>query len=203
MRARQRSIGELEAKSSTLRAFESAFIPGLLQTPEYARYLLAESSAFHGTPCDLDRSVRARMQRQQVLYARGKRFHFVVTEAALRHLVCPQQVLVAQLDRLLPLSVLPGVQFGVIPFTARYAFTPTHGFWIHDDRLVLVETIAAELRLTDDQEVRTYVRAFEHLAASARYGRDARSVVISVLDDLAAEEKLPCPPSMEELRHAP
>jgi len=55
-----------------------------VQTPEYARYRLAISPEEIGAADDLDEAVAARMQRQQVLYRNGGRFHFMITEAVLR-----------------------------------------------------------------------------------------------------------------------
>ena len=75
-------------------------MPGLLQTPEYARYRLSESLEEIGAADDVDEAVGARMQRQQVLYRPGKRFNFVITEAVLRYRLCPPEALAGQLDRL-------------------------------------------------------------------------------------------------------
>src|ERR687884_1013405 len=56
----------LEAAAQILRTYETHFIPGLLQTPDYARAVLAS-----GMPpprgADLERGVRLRMTRQRVL----------------------------------------------------------------------------------------------------------------------------------------
>ncbi|MCA1672296.1 MAG: DUF5753 domain-containing protein, partial [Actinobacteria bacterium] len=52
----------------------------------------------------MDDAVAARMQRQQVLYRTGKRFHFLIAESALRTRLCPPEVMIGQLDRLVALS---------------------------------------------------------------------------------------------------
>ncbi|MGH3984004.1 MAG: Scr1 family TA system antitoxin-like transcriptional regulator [Pseudonocardiaceae bacterium] len=79
--------------------------------------------SFHGGAPDIDAAVRARMQRQEYLYDPGKHFRFLVTEAALRYLVCPPATLRAQLDRLVVLSGLDTVELAVLPFEARL---PSH-----------------------------------------------------------------------------
>lgn len=185
MRARQQSIADLETRSQTIRAFASTIVPGLLQTPDYARTLMAESIEFHEVPDDLDQAVHARMRRQEILYQQGKQLHFVITESALRHRVCDRDVLVGQLDRLLPLSTMRNVRFGIIPFDTRYRFAPPHEFWLFDSQMVLVETVAAELRLNRPEEITTYRRAFDRLAATASYGGEARQVVGRVMDGLS------------------
>jgi transcriptional regulator with XRE-family HTH domain len=184
MRKRQQSIGELEAESSLLRGFQTMFVPGLLQTPEYARALMADSMEFHEVTNDLDEAIAARMRRQDVLYRSGKLFHFVITEAVIRYRFCPADALAAQLDRLVSVSGLKNVRLGVIPFDAAYRFAPHHGFVMYDRRMVLVETIAAELSLTQPQEIAKYAKAFNSLAASAVYEGDARRLIVRVLDAL-------------------
>jgi len=184
LRRRQQSIGDLEAETALLRGFQTMFVPGLLQTPEYARALMTDSMEFHEVTNDLDEAIAARMRRQDVLYRSGKLFHFVITEAVMRYRFCPADVLAAQLDRLVSVSGLRNVRFGVIPFDARYGFVPHHGFVMYDRRLVLVETIAAELSLTQPQEITKYEKAFNGLAASAVYDGDARRLIVKVLDEL-------------------
>lgn len=183
LRARQQSIAEVEARAASIRGFECTFVPGLLQTPEYARALITESIEFYAVPDDTDAAVQARMQRQEVLYRTGRQFHIVISEAVLRYRFCPPDVLAGQLDRLMTLSSLRNVKFGIIPFSAEYRFSPPHGFWIYDDEVVLVETISAELTLTQPQEISQHLKAFERLAAVAAYGSAARRVVMRVLDE--------------------
>ncbi|NRQ40065.1 helix-turn-helix transcriptional regulator [Nonomuraea sp. NN258] len=183
--ARQQTSIILETQAAHIRAFETTVIPGLLQTPDYARHRLAQSIARHGLPDDLDEGVRVRMQRQEVLYQRGKRLHFVMTEAALRYRLCPPEVMAGQLDRLIALCSMSTIHVGVIGFGAELSESPKHGFWIFDDQRVLVETISAELTLTQPQEIALYVQVFDRLAAGASYGAEARQVVTRVLDDLS------------------
>src|SRR6266498_5415335 len=91
-------------------------VPGLLQTAEYARARFAQGVRLHKVPDDVDEAVRLRVQRQEILYRPDKRFHFVLTEAALRNRLCPVDVMLAQLDRLVALSALRNVRLGIIPF---------------------------------------------------------------------------------------
>ncbi len=185
MTAFQLNFGEMEAEAAAIRNFENVLISGLLQTPEYARYRLAEGVDRSGAH-DLDEAVAARMQRQQVLYRRDKKFHFVLTEAALRYRVCPPDVMAGQLDRLVTLSGMPTLRFGVIPFEVEYPVGPLHGFWIFDDRAVMVENFTASLNVTQPGEVASYLKIFDQLAEIAHYGSQARAIVTRALDDLTA-----------------
>ncbi|MFI9275141.1 Scr1 family TA system antitoxin-like transcriptional regulator [Kitasatospora sp. NPDC052896] len=82
-RVRQEDAVTETKRTGTIRAFESARIPGLLQTADYARSILTMSSLFLGTPRDTEDAVRARMQRQEALWQPGRSFFFLVWEAAL------------------------------------------------------------------------------------------------------------------------
>ena len=186
MSAQQRAFSELEDETALVRNFENVFVPGLLQTPEYARYRLAEGVEYDGAPDDLDEAVGARMQRQQILYRTGRRFHFVITEAVLRYRLCPPEVMLGQLDRLVTLSTMPTIRFGVIPFEAKLPLAPVHGFWLMDERVVGVENFTASQNLTQVSEVSAYVRIFEQFASAARYDSEARAVTTRALADLSA-----------------
>jgi transcriptional regulator with XRE-family HTH domain len=186
MSAQQRAFSELEDETALVRNFENVFVPGLLQTPEYARSRLAEGVEYDGAPDDLDEAVGVRMQRQQILYRTGKRFHFVITEAVLRYRLCPPEVMLGQLDRLVTLSTMPTIRFGVIPFEAKLPLAPVHGFWLMDERVVIVENFTASQNLTQVSEVSAYVRIFDQFASAARYDSDARSITTRALADLSA-----------------
>ena len=185
LKPHQQEIAELDAKTRLFRAFEPTFIPGLLQTPAYARSRFTQSIAVFKVRNDIDEAVRARVQRQEILYRPDKRFHFVLTEAALRYRLCPPEVMLGQLDRLVSFSALPNVKLGIIGFETAYVVAPAHGFWLLDNDRVMVETFSAELNLAQPQERALYSGIFDSLAAVASYSRAARTIINRVIDDLA------------------
>ncbi|GGZ15490.1 transcriptional regulator [Streptomyces inusitatus] len=187
LKPHQRELISWDQRTRLFRAFEATVIPGLLQTPEYARARFAEGARRLNLPHDIDEAVKERVRRQEILYRSDKRFHFVLTEAALRFRLCAPGAMLGQLDRLVSLSQLPHVRFGIIGFETQYVISPWHGFWIYDNERVLVETLSAELDLRQPQEVRLYGSAFERLAAVADYGRAARAIINRVIEDLAPE----------------
>jgi transcriptional regulator with XRE-family HTH domain len=187
LRPHQDEIAGLDAKTRLFRAFEPTFIPGLLQTAEYARARFAQSITVFKVPNDIDEAVRARVRRQEMLYRPDKRFHFVLTEATLRYRLCPPEVMLGQLDRLVTFAALPNVRLGIIGFETAYVVAPAHGFWLLDNDRVMVETFSAELNLAQPQEIELYNSIFDQLAAVASYGRAARAIVTRVVDDLAPE----------------
>jgi len=139
-------------------------------------------------PNDINEAVEARMRRQDILYRPEKRFHFILTEAALRYRLCPPEVMLGQLDRLISMAAVPNVKLGIIGFETAYVVAPAHGFWLLDEDRVMVETFSAELNLAQPQEISLYSSVFESLAAVASYGRSARAIITRVIDDLAPDE---------------
>nr|MDT0657255.1 helix-turn-helix transcriptional regulator [Micromonospora sp. DSM 115978] len=187
MKSHQASLAQQDEKTRLYRGFENTVIPGLIQTPDYARARFAQVVMVHKTPNDINDAVRARMQRQEMLYRPDKRFHFVLTEAALRYRLVSVDVMLAQLDRLIALTSLRNVRLGVIDFKTQYVTDPRHGFWLLDTELVRIETYSAELNLRQPQEIELYSRVFEQLASVASYGGSARATITRVMQDLAEE----------------
>lgn len=181
----QTQTARREETTELLRIFEPTFVPGLLQTPEYARHRFAEVTHKFGHRQDVDAAVAERMRRQEILYRPGKRFHMVVTEAVLHYALCPLEVMLGQVDRMISLSMLPSVRLGIIPFETRYTIAPAHGFWIHDADLVQVETFSAGLNLAQPGEVELYTNVFESLALDADYDRKARTLLTKTVEAIA------------------
>lgn len=166
-----------QANSTVLRAWESAWIVGILQTPDYARAVLTRSAELHKSPRDTEEAVRARMKRQELLYSGGRRYQIILWEPVLRALICPPAVLAVQLDRLTGLIGLDTVDLGIVPLSASLKVPPGVGFWIYDDRQVVTETWHAELWLDDVDSVATYLRTWKTLKESAVYGSDAHNLI--------------------------
>jgi transcriptional regulator with XRE-family HTH domain len=187
MRHHQVTLSQIDEKTKLYRGFENTVIPGLAQTPDYARALFARFVHLHKVPNDINEAVKQRMQRQEMLYRSDKRFHFVITEAVLRYRLASLDIMLGQLDRLMALSSMRNVKLGIIDFTTQFVMDPRHGFWLLDDELVRVETYSAELNLRQPQEIELYISIFEQHAAVARYGAPARAIISCAIQDLADE----------------
>lgn len=176
-RARQEVAIQETAATQTIRGLEVSRIPGLFQTPEYARAIFDANAEFRGIPSTSEAAVEARIRRQESLYEPGKTFRFLVCEAALYHRSCAADVMAEQLDRLYNIVGLRSVELGIIPFGVQLRRTAPHAYWIYDQRLVIVETISEELWLTGEDDIRLYERAWDWLAESAEYGAPARRLI--------------------------
>ncbi|MCX4746816.1 helix-turn-helix domain-containing protein [Kitasatospora sp. NBC_01287] len=109
-----------EAKAVELRNFETSCVPGLLQTPAYARALMGNWAAWRSprddTPDTLEEALALRLERQQILTSDTPAFaFFVIDEGALLRPVGGQEVMREQLDRLEAAAELPNVVLQVAP----------------------------------------------------------------------------------------
>jgi hypothetical protein len=90
-------------------------VSGMLQTADYARHVFLRYAEHQNSVRDTEEAVSSRMKRQEWLYRPGKRLHVLMWEAALRTLICPPQVLAAQLDRLAGVIGMDTVILGIVP----------------------------------------------------------------------------------------
>ncbi|GAA0366372.1 helix-turn-helix domain-containing protein [Actinoallomurus spadix] len=109
----------LEQAASVIRTYEVQFVPGLLQTPDYARAVIR--LAHRDQPeAVIDRRVGLRMKRQRLLLQRPNppKLWAVIDEAALRRPIGGAATMRAQLRHLLEIAELPNVTVEVMPFSA-------------------------------------------------------------------------------------
>lgn len=177
----QHGLTKLEAETRLMRIYQPYVVPGILQTAEYAEAILRQAIEFYSIPDDLDDGISARLERQQILYRRGHRFHILIAEQVLSTDVADDDVMVGQLDRLLAVMGLPRVAFGIVPANA-YCPAPSMNFVMYDARTVLVEGITAELTITQPREIAIYGRTFDALAKLAATGEQARGLIRRALD---------------------
>lgn len=186
-RARQTASVALDRRTRMLRVFESMCVPGLLQTADYAWHMMRPGAVLHSAPDDLGAGVRTRMERQRILDEPDRRFDFVLWEPALWMRPCPAAVMAAQLDHIAALIARGRGDIGVVPRDIRLCALPAHGFWIFDDDRILVETIGAELCLTDDDAITPYRKVFAELSKAAVRGPAALRIVARIRHELAGE----------------
>jgi transcriptional regulator with XRE-family HTH domain len=174
----------LYEQTSVFRIYEHNVIPGLFQTADYSAAMLSFWIDFLETPNDLDEAVAVRMERQRVLYQRGKRFVAVLEEQALRTWFGDAATQAGQLDRLLAVMSLPNVSVGIVPLMTGRPAVASAGFWVFDNSLVALETPTASIEVTRPHEIELYGRMFERLQVAAVYGKAARALIARTLDEL-------------------
>ncbi|WP_330232456.1 helix-turn-helix domain-containing protein [Nocardia sp. NBC_00508] len=177
----QQLYAKLEAEAKVVRNYDPQIIPGLLQTADYAEAKLRSVIEFYQLPNDIDAGVSKRMERQQVLYQRDHRFHFIISERSLYTTVGGDDVMVGQLDRLHSIIGMPRVTLGIVPLMAN-AQVVLENFTMFDKRMVKVEGHTAEITITQPREIALYGRAFDVLARQSATGDKARDLIRGALD---------------------
>jgi len=179
----------LEAAASMIRTYELQFVPGLLQSEEYARAVIMLGHA--GVPtAELSRRVELRMTRQHVLTRpHPVRLWAVVDEAALRRPIGGADVMRGQLEHLMTMTKLPHVTLQVIPFQAGGHAASGGAFSIlrfPDQQLpdvVYTEQLTSALYLDRREDVDSYLEAMERLCVDA----DPPSRTHDILDEILNE----------------
>ncbi|MFE9874364.1 helix-turn-helix domain-containing protein [Micromonospora sp. NPDC005686] len=162
-----------EAEARSVRNYESLFVPGLLQTENYARAVIRGVLPL-ATDADVQARVEARMQRQESLRkTEPLRLWAILDEAVLHRLTGGPAVMAQQLDALVTAAGQPHVTLQVIPFTTGAHAGMPGSFVVMDfpdpadPALVYVDSMAGDLFLEREADVRRYTSTFEHLRATA------------------------------------
>jgi transcriptional regulator with XRE-family HTH domain len=162
-----------EAEARSLLNYESLFIPGLLQTEDYARVALQRGNPT-ATKEEIQHLVEARMNRQALL-ARNPplRLWTIIDEAALRRPVGGHSVIGAQLEHLAESAELPHVTLQVLPYevgghpgmAGAFAILQFDDPFAND--VVYIESQAGDLFIESKDGITRFSAIFEHLRALA------------------------------------
>ena len=162
----------LEAEAAGISYYQSAIVPGLMQTPGYAR-AMAAASIPRVTPERIDELIEVRRMRQRLLAQNPPvRLDVVLDEAVLRRAVGGAVVMSEQLERLIELASQPNVLMQVIPYAVGAHPAMDSTFNILDfagsvPRVVYVEGLVGWLYLERPQDVTRYLQVFKHLCSVA------------------------------------
>jgi transcriptional regulator with XRE-family HTH domain len=174
----------LEAAATSISGYMSSVIPGILQTPAYARAM--HEGGFQDYSDDrIDEHVEVRMRRQARLTGeRPLSLTVVLDEAVLHRAVGGPAVMAAQLDHLVTVSNLPQIEIQVIPFDngAHPAMESNFNILVFDSDasdVVYVEGLIGQLYLDRQQDLKRYWQVFERLRNIALNPRDSRKLIAS------------------------
>ncbi|PWR04930.1 transcriptional regulator [Micromonospora acroterricola] len=180
----------LEAAAALIRSYEVQFVPGLLQTREYARAVVLLGHGAAG-PLEIDRRVALRMQRQQLLHREHPpQLWAVVDEAALRRPIGGAEVMRGQLTALIEATKSPNVRLQVIPFAAGGHAAAGGAFTIlrfGDQELpdiVYIEQLTSAIYLDKRDDLDYYAVAMERLCVEAEPPERTPEILNQLLDEL-------------------
>lgn len=180
----------LEAAAALIRSYEVQFVPGLLQTREYARAVVMLGHGAAGA-AEIDRRVGLRMQRQQILYRPDAPLLWaVVDEAALRRPIGGPEVMRGQLSALVAATKVPNIRLQVVPFDAGGHAAAGGAFSIlrFGDQdlpdIVYIEQLTSAIYLDKRDDVDHYAAAMERLCVEAEPPERTPDILTRILDDL-------------------
>ncbi|WP_434587831.1 helix-turn-helix domain-containing protein [Streptomyces sp. A5-4] len=184
-----RDFISLESQASSARTLENTVVPGLLQTPDYARAVTR--AALYDLPAEKVNSlVEVRLARQEVLRADDPlKLSAVLDEAVLRRQVGGGGTMTRQLRQLLEMAVLPHVCLQVVPFAAGEHIGLTGPFVIFsfpniaDLDVVVIDHLTSSLYLERKEDLRAYSAAFGTLQAQAHSPEDSLHLIRGIRHD--------------------
>ena len=181
-----------ENKAVTIDAFEATFVPGLLQTGDYARAVI--SSNVNAPPEELEERVAARLARRS-LFSRERpaRFTFYVHEFVLRLPVGGAAVMSEQLHHLLRMSTRSYLTLRVVPASLGAYAAMTGAFTLMEftefKPVIYLESETSSLFLEKREEIAAYQHILEALADAALDERESRELIASLATELSADGK--------------
>jgi hypothetical protein len=174
----------LEGAASLIRSYEPHFIPGLLQTEDYARAILRTGSLGQIRPDEIERHVALRMERQTLLTRPdAPRLWVVLDETVLRRPVGTPAVMRAQADRLLQAATMPNVTVQIAEFASGH-HPGTYGPFVlfrfavpELPDMVYVEYLTGAVYLDERAEVASHLEVMDHMVAQAATAQRTKEIL--------------------------
>ncbi|MEU3464821.1 helix-turn-helix transcriptional regulator [Streptomyces sp. NPDC006733] len=173
----------LEGEASIIRAYEPHYVPGLLQTEEYARAVLWAGLP-HASVEEIDRLVALRLERQALLTREKAPLLWVVMdETVLRRPIGGVDVMRAQIAHLAELTAMPNVRLQVMPFTAGphpAMYGPFHIFRFEIQELpdiAYTESLIGGAYFDERDDVSAFLEALDRMCAQAAPAQSTKAIL--------------------------
>ncbi len=180
----------LEEAATLIRVYEVQFVPGLLQTEEYARAVVMQGSPGL-SPEEVDNRVNVRLGRQRRFSKENApRLWAIVDEAALRRPMGGRDVLAGQVKRLMEAVSEPNITLQVMPF--KYgghgaeggAFTIMRFPEADLPDMVYMEYLTGAHYIDKPEEVEVYAAVMERLSVAGTSPEKTRDILADILKEL-------------------
>jgi transcriptional regulator with XRE-family HTH domain len=180
----------LEQVAKVVRTYQVQFVPGLLQSEEYARAVITHG---HGSKSrhEINRRVQLRMDRQKMLYQPdAPHLWAVIDEAALTRPFGPPEIMRAQIEHLLEASAAPNIHVQVLPFrsgghaAAGGSFTILRFAEPDLPDIVYLEQLTSAVYLDKRSDVEDYVLIMERISVQAETPAESTATLRRLLKEL-------------------
>ena len=180
----------LEEAAALIRIYEVQFVPGLLQTEDYARAVVVQGAPGL-SPEEIDSRVAVRMGRQK-LFSRENpaRLWAIVDEAALRRPIGSRDVLAGQVNRLIDATSEPNITLQVMPFkhgghaAEGGAFTIMRFPEADLPDMVYMEYLTGAHYIDKPEDVEVYAAVMERLSVAGTSPEKTRDILGDILKEL-------------------
>lgn len=183
----QQFIG-LEHEASSIAIWHVDVVPGLLQTEAYARHIISSYSHVEPiAPGMVERLVRVRMQRQEVLHREsGLQLSVVLDESVLKRRVGGDLVMHEQLQRLVHEADRPNLTLQILPLDAQHTvfgesfvifrFGPDNDAMLQD--VVCTEHLRNDFSLEGERETYLHRIAFQMLVGASLDPASSKTLIL-------------------------
>jgi hypothetical protein len=173
----------LEGEAAVIRAYEPHYVPGLLQTPDYARATLRAGQP-HAAAAEIDRLVTLRIERQALLRkAEAPLLWVVMDETVLRRPIGGRKVMRDQLDRLIETTELSNVRLQIMPFAAGphpAMYGPFHIFRFQLQEIPDIaysEHLVGGVYFDERDDVSAFLEALDRMCAQAAPAQSTKAIL--------------------------
>ncbi|MEV2190130.1 helix-turn-helix transcriptional regulator [Streptomyces phaeochromogenes] len=180
----------LESEASVIRLYEPHYVPGLLQTHDYAAALMHIGFP-NETKEDIDRRVALRLKRQDLLAkSEAPAVWAVLDETVLRRPVGGAEVMRAQIDRLNEVLDMPKVRIQILRYSVGAhpgAFGPFHHFRFGFSELpdvVYTESLVGSVYVDQPADVVTYLEVMDRMSVQAEPVARTRAILAELRKEL-------------------
>jgi transcriptional regulator with XRE-family HTH domain len=176
----------LEESAESIRSYDAQFIPGLLQTEDYAAAVMAFGEF---SLEEAERLVFLRKERQRRFSSGGLRLWAILDDVALRRTVGSPQIMQAQLEHLSDMCDRPGFALQVVPGSAGAYVVPGSfsilRFAVPDlPDVVYLEQLTSAMYLDKPVDVERYTEAMDKLSASAAPPEETKQIIRALREEI-------------------
>jgi transcriptional regulator with XRE-family HTH domain len=183
----------LEESAESIRSYDAQFVPGLLQTEDYAAAVL-ELGEFSLE--ETERLVFLRKERQRRFTSGSLRLWAIIDEMALRRPVGNPMLMRAQLEYLLQVSDRPGLTLQVTPYPAGASYLVPGSFSIMKfatpdlPDVVYVEQLTSAMYLDKRSDVEQYTAVLDKVAGTSTTPEQSKAFIRELLGELSDSEEM-------------
>jgi transcriptional regulator with XRE-family HTH domain len=190
----------LEQEAVAITCYSINYIPGLLQTAEYAEGII-KTVAPKMDPEIVHQRTEARLRRQELLDEDDRpRYQVILDEAVMHRGVGGPALMAAQLDKILDIVRSGKALVQIIPFVAG-AYAAADGYFVllefeEDSNLlpmVFIEGLSGNQYLQRRDDIARYSETIEYLRGRALNSSDSMALMIEVRKELCQQVTKPRP----------